>query len=71
MVDSPFLARCERIRRRGDQRWRSADRERYYTWDPLHEEVEVFDKRGHHRGVADAFTGVLVKPAVKGRRIDV
>jgi hypothetical protein len=71
VVDSPFLDGCERVRRRGDQRWRSADGERYYTWDARHEEVEVFDKRGRHRGAVDPFTGALVKPAVKGRRIDV
>lgn len=55
----------------GEQRWRSPDRKRWYTWDFTHGEIEVFDKRGYHLGAADAVTGVLIKPARKGRRIDV
>ncbi|NOQ34701.1 MAG: hypothetical protein GQ569_02265 [Methylococcaceae bacterium] len=41
----------------------------YYTWDSLHGEIEVFNKRGRHLGVADPITGKLIKPAVKGRKI--
>jgi hypothetical protein len=71
VVDSPFLARMERVPRRGEQRWRNSDGSRYYTWDPLHREIEVFDRRGNHRGAADPVTGELIKPPVKGRTIDV
>ena len=49
--------------------WRSPNRERYYTWDSLHGEIEVFTKRGSHLGALDAVTGALIKPPVKGRRI--
>jgi Cytotoxic len=55
----------------GQQRWRSTDGEFLYTWDATHGEIEVFNKRGYHRGVAHAVTGELIKPARKGRRIDV
>lgn len=55
----------------GAQRWRSVDGRRLYTWDDLHGEIEVFNKRGFHLGAADPITGVVFKPAVKGRRIDV
>lgn len=41
----------------------------FYTWDSLHGEVEVFRKSGVHIGVVDPITGVLIKPAVRGRRI--
>lgn len=41
----------------------------YYTWDSLHGEIEAFNKKGRHLGVACPHTGVLVKPAVRGRRI--
>lgn len=41
----------------------------YYTWDSLHGELEVFNKNGRHLGAACPQTGVLIKPAVKGRRI--
>jgi hypothetical protein len=57
--------------RNGEQRWRSPDGKRLYTWDHLHGEIEVFDKRGHHLGALHPVTGVLIKPAVKGRTIDV
>lgn len=38
----------------GQKLWRSQDKERYYTWDALHGEIEVFNKRGKHLGVLDA-----------------
>ncbi|MFT6550019.1 MAG: hypothetical protein ACJA1I_000045 [Zhongshania marina] len=41
----------------------------YYTWDSFHGEVEVFNKNGRHLGVACPQTGVLIKPAVRGRKI--
>lgn len=43
---------------------------KYYTWDRLHGEIEVFNKRGLHLMVLDA-NGNYIKDAVKGRRIDV
>jgi hypothetical protein len=56
---------------RGNRVWRNQTADRLYTWDALHGEVEVFDKRGRHIGVLDAMTGQLIKPAKKGRTIDV
>jgi putative cytotoxic protein len=53
------------------RRWRSLDRERIFTWDSLHGEVEVFNRRGRHLGVLDALNGRWIKPAVRGRKIDV
>ena len=55
----------------GDQRWRSEDGKRLYTWDALHGEVEVFNGRGRHLGAVDSVTGRLIKDAVRGRIIDV
>jgi hypothetical protein len=69
--ESPFLARMERVTRRGEQRWRRPDGTEYYTWDRFHKEIEVWNKRGRHLGALDPVTGVLIKPARKGRRIDV
>jgi putative cytotoxic protein len=54
-----------------EKRWRSDDGRRLYTWDSLHGEIEVFNRRGRHLGALDPFTGKLVKEAVPGRRIDV
>ncbi|MFE7155334.1 colicin E3/pyocin S6 family cytotoxin [Streptomyces sp. NPDC057636] len=54
------------------KRWYSPDGERIYTWDGEHGgEVEVFNKRGRHLGVAHPVTREMIKPAVRGRRIDV
>lgn len=41
-----------------------------YTWDRLHGEIEVYNKRGRHLMVLDA-NGAQIKDAVKGRKIDV
>ncbi|MFG3289426.1 colicin E3/pyocin S6 family cytotoxin [Streptomyces sp. NPDC048179] len=56
----------------GQRRWYSPDGSRIYTWDGEHGgEVEVFNKRGHHLAVAHPVTGETIKPAVRGRSIDV
>ncbi len=52
----------------GGKRWSSP--KRLYTWDSLHGEIEMFNDRGRHLGVLDC-NGMLIKDAVKGRRIDV
>lgn len=67
-----YLDSCEAIGSyNGEKRWRSKDGNRIYTWDSLHGEIEVFNKRGLHLGVLDALSGKLIKNAVKGRKIDV
>lgn len=74
MVPRPspcFLDDLERLSRTGPPRWRSPSGDRLYEWDPLHGHVEVYDRRGFHRGVADPVTGAIVKAAIRGRRIDV
>jgi hypothetical protein len=57
--------------RDGKKVWRSPDGLRLYTWDSQHGEVEVYNRRGFHLGVADAVSGEVFKPAVRGRKIDV
>ncbi len=55
----------------GKKRWRSQDGKRLYEWDDLHGEIEGYNKRGKHIGVFHVITGALIKPAVRGRTIDV
>lgn len=55
----------------GEKRWRSIEKKRLYTWDSLHGEIEVFNIRGMHLGVLEPQNGMLIKPAKKGRKIDV
>jgi Cytotoxic len=52
---------------RGRRRYRG--NKRLYEWDSQHGELEVYDTRGNHLGVADVYSGEFIKPAVHGRRI--
>lgn len=56
---------------KGQRLWRSRVERRLYTWDAVHGHVEVFNLRGRHVAVLDAFTGAIIGEAVPGRRIDV
>ena len=53
----------------GRKIYRSKDR--YFSWDELHGEIEVFDRRGFHLGALDAVSGALIKDAKRGRRLHV
>jgi hypothetical protein len=55
----------------GEQRWTSHDGKRIYTWDNLHGEIEVYNKRGRHLAAIDPLTGKMLKEAVPGRSIRV
>lgn len=52
----------------GKKRWKSKDLTRIYTWDSLHGEIEVYNKRGKHLGVLNP-EGDMIKGPVKGRTI--
>jgi hypothetical protein len=54
---------------RGRQVWTNCDRSRFYTWDALHGEIEVFDRHGHHLGALDSVSGQFIKHAVRGRTL--
>jgi hypothetical protein len=54
----------------GERRWRDGNGH-IYTWDDLHGEVEVFNRRGRHLGALDPLSGNLIKDAVPGRKINV
>jgi hypothetical protein len=67
-----FLDECVSIGfKNGEKRWRSRNGKRIYTWDGLHGEIEIFNNRGEHLGVADPITGCAIKPARPGRTISV
>ncbi len=52
----------------GKQIYKSEDK--YYMWDGLHGEIEVYNKRGYHIMVLDPY-GNKIKDAVRGRKINV
>lgn len=67
-----FLDEQEFLGVKHDQKlWRSNDRKRYFTWDGLHGEIEVFNKQGYHMGSIDPTTELKRKGPVRGRRLDV
>ena len=43
--------------------------QRHYQWDYLHNEIEVYDKRGNHLGAMDPITGEFYKGFEAGRSI--
>lgn len=57
--------------RGGRKVWRDAVEDLFYTWDGLHGEIEVFNRRGRHLGAADPVSGVMIKEADRTRRLDV
>ena len=67
-----FLDGCVRLGYiYGEQRWQSPCGAYLFTWDGLHGEIEQFTIRGKHYGVVHPVTGISIKPAVKGRKINV
>jgi hypothetical protein len=70
-ADSPVWAETEPARgktRTNGERGRAKE---YYEWDYTHNDIEVYDGRGLHKGSKDPTTGEMTKPPVKGRRINV
>ncbi|WP_096303526.1 colicin E3/pyocin S6 family cytotoxin [Jatrophihabitans sp. GAS493] len=65
-----FVDDLEKLPRSGPARWRDRE-DNLYEYDGTHCELEVFNSRGRHIGVADILTGDIIKPARKGRNIDV
>lgn len=64
-----FVENLMRVSHEGERRWKD-ESGRIYTWDGLHGEFEVFNRRGWHLG-ALGVDGRATKEPVKGRRIDV
>ena len=42
----------------------------FYEWDHTHNDIEVYDSKGKHKGSMDPRTGDMYKPPVPGRTID-
>lgn len=65
-----ILDQMVKVSQNGASIWRDPSGKRYYTWDSLHEEVEVFSHRGRHLGAVDPINGKVIKQAAKGRRLE-
>ncbi|MCW8929098.1 MAG: colicin E3/pyocin S6 family cytotoxin, partial [Gammaproteobacteria bacterium] len=42
-----------------------------YEWDHTHDDIEVYDGKGKHKGSMNPTTGDMYKPPVPGRTIDI
>jgi hypothetical protein len=65
----PGFPGAKKVPRKGRPRWKTQDGD-ILEWDSQHGEVEVYDKRGRHKGVADPNTGQIIKNPVPGRTTD-
>lgn len=66
-----FVDGLTKVHRSGAPRWRDS-KGQLYEYDRRHGgELEVYNRQGYHLGVADVMTGEIIKPAVRGRKIDV
>jgi hypothetical protein len=68
---SSFLKSQKRVIRKDTSRWVSKDGDRFYEWDSLHGEIEVFNRRGKHIAVLNSDGSASAKEPVAGRSIDV
>ena len=66
--DSPIWKKFQNAKN-GLKKSGAGRKTKYYSWDNLHNEIEVFDHLGKHLGAMDPSTGDMIKPAVSGRRI--
>jgi hypothetical protein len=48
------------LRKSGDEVW---------DWDATHNDIEVYDRHGRHRGSRNPTTGEMYKPAIPGRKL--
>jgi len=61
---------AERVKRKSQRRrWKDKKTGDIYEWDYQHGEIEIYNKRGKHKGSLNPKTGKK-KPAVPGRRIE-
>jgi hypothetical protein len=45
--------------------------QKFYEWDYTHNDIEVYDRNGNHLGSMDPISGDMIKPPVKGRKINI
>jgi hypothetical protein len=68
--NSPIWKDMEPFRGQTKSNGLSGKKRQYYEWDHTHNDIEVYDNAGRHLGSMDPTTGQMIKPAVKGRTID-
>lgn len=67
--DSPAWKGMEHHKGNIKTNGKSGDGRRYYQWDNLHNDIEVYNKHGKHLGSMDPRNGNMYKGPVSGRNI--
>ena len=49
---------------------KSGREKEFYEWDGIHNDIEVYDSKGRHKGSKDPVTGEIYKGPVRGRRLE-
>ena len=60
----------DKVRGRDRKTSGTGKKQRYYEWDYIHNDIEVYNSKGKHLGSMDPVTGEMYKGPVKGRRIE-
>jgi hypothetical protein len=64
-----FLKLLKRLKPKSRRRrWRRG--KQIFEEDTRHGELEKYNQRGKHKGTVDPDTGEVIKPPVRGRRIE-
>jgi len=56
--------------RNGRKESGQGSKKKYYEWDNTHNDIEVYDSKGNHKGLMDPVTGDMYKPPVPGRMME-
>jgi len=67
-AESPIWQSLERYRGPVRTNGLRGSKRRYFEWDHLHNEIEVFDSNGVHLGAMDPISGEMIKPPEAGRK---
>ena len=70
-ADSPVWGETKPARGKTRTNGENGRAKEYYEWDFTHNDIEVYDRNGRHKGSKDPTTGEMTKPPVPGRRINV
>jgi hypothetical protein len=69
--ESTFLKNLQVVKRKGNKRWISKTGDRYFEWDSLHGEIEVYNRRGKAIAILNSDGTLSQKKIEHGREIDV
>ncbi len=70
-ADSPIWKGLQSDKNGRKNNGKKGKKKEIYEWDHTHNDIEVYDGRGKHKGSMDPTSGEIYKPPVPGRKIDI